>query len=1194
MSNHDQCPTSAKEGKPVAKERTPHELVGAGRVGQAYWRGMDDLADTSQFRDFLEREFPSGASELLDSSRRTFMKLMGAGLALAGAATLPACRRPDHKILPYSRSVPEHTIPGKGLYFATSMPLPGGGAEGLLVETHENRPTKIEGNPLHPSSQGKSSLWGQAAVLDLYDPDRLKEPVLVREGEPTDVTWDDWAAWSKKHFEPFASSQGNGLAIVFDRGSAGPTERAQLAKARKLWPLALMADFDSLADTASEAGTALAFGAPMREVLSIEKARIIVAFDRDFLQFESGQLAHARGWGASRRVLSASDKMSRLYAIESHFSVTGAAADHRLAVAATLVPAYAAAVARRVLQNRAGAAWKVLSDALAAVKTPDAQIDQKFVDELAKDLLSDEARAASLIVCGRSQPREVHALCAALNAALQNIGATVNYLPAADWSKVRPEGIEAVAKALDAGTIDTIVVLNANPVFAAPADLDFGNRFAKAKHRIALSVDFNETSAASTWQLPGAHFLETWGDTESQDGTIAAIQPMIAPLFGGKSALELIAQITGAEINDGYQLVRAEWKGAQTDAAFEKAWRRALHDGVLAGSTPKAKPPANVAFAAVADAISKLSLPAPSAGKVDVTFAVTSMYDGRFANNAWLHELPDPASRVVWDNPAYISPKTAQRLGLMQSKDTDKKPAGQMANLSVGGRSIRVCCWAVPGIADETVVLPMGLGREVVGLVGEGTGFNVQALRTTAAMWIAGGATLEAVTEGDGWYDISCTQSHGSMEGRALLREVDLPAWTKHGGTKPEPATDPYGRDHTLNFAEKLKGGEFNEMPAAVGVYNNPYNAGPRDVDANAKGAYDPSHASNPTGGKPAFAEGPQWGMSIDLATCIGCNVCTVACQAENNIPVVGKIEVNKGRELSWIRIDRYFKGNDRQSPEGMGFQPVPCVHCENAPCEVVCPVNATVHGPEGHNYMVYNRCIGTRYCANNCPYKVRRFNFFDYGVTKFNGDYFGQEVEAALPEALQSQPKAARKINPNLIPPRLRKKLDEISKMQKNPNVTVRSRGVMEKCSYCIQRTNEAKIELKLKNPGWRPSDGLPDSYVETACQQACPTGAIVFGDILDTKSRGGKGSMIHEMREHQRSYLLLGYLATRPRTTYMVSMKNPNPALRKPEEDPFENHGHGEGGEQGSKGHAAYIDPVKSGRDGYVMSLAVLGAQA
>ncbi|MBC7835212.1 MAG: TAT-variant-translocated molybdopterin oxidoreductase [Phycisphaerales bacterium] len=1153
MSLPDQCPSTIGEKEFRKPRSVPLNDQGVSPSGQPYWRGLDELADTQDFRDWLEREFPSGASELLESSRRTFVKLMGASLALAGAATLPGCRRPDHKIMPYSQVVPEDAIPGKAKYFATAMPLPGGGAEGLLVETHEGRPTKIEGNPNHPINRGKSSVWSQGSILGLYDPDRLKDPVFT-DSDPahpmTARSWEDFRLWSQEHFKKFDSTGGKGLAFIAD-AKTSPTLRAMRQRTSAQWPSAMWVSHDP---------TAVAATAGAREMLHLDKAKVVVSLDRDFMVGEPASLKYAREFMGARRVLAATDEMNRLYVVESRFSITGSKADHRLRAAPSVVPAFAVALAKAL----------ALGDSVpgvAGMDTPAALVDQHWIDAVAEDLAAN--RGKGLVVAGATQPAWVHAVVRAINAALGNVGQTVEHLPAFAGEG---QSIEVLAAAMSSGAIATVVVLDCNPVYDAPAGLGFAAAFAKVPMRITLSVGSTETAAASQWQLPGAHYLESWGDVEAWDGTVSAIQPMIAPLYGSKSDIEVLAMLVGEEQADGYHLVRTVWQQALggEGSAFEKAWRRALHDGI---ATTWARPQgaANVPSGAQGEGSVKLAA-APTQNSLDVVFMRGMVADGRYANVAWLQELPEVSSRMVWDNAAMVSPATAEALGMVQDKETAKKRYATMADLKIGDSTMQVPVWAVPGIPEHTVVLAVGYGREVCGHVGTGVGFNAYAVKPAGAM-MASGATLTRASRGPSSYMIATTQAHGSMEGRAIIREFDLPAW-KNFGEQRVPKTDPYGRSSELTFAERL--GELSHTPVNESIYTNPLNKSGADA---APGS--------------AYASRPQWGMSIDMTSCIGCNVCTVACQSENNIPVVGKTEVNKGRELHWIRVDRYFVGDDRDNPEYMSYQPVPCVQCENAPCETVCPVNATVHGPEGINYQVYNRCIGTRYCANNCPYKVRRFNFFDYGVKKYNGDYVGKsDMPLGGPE------------NENLIPPRFREQLDEIAKMGMNPDVTVRSRGVMEKCTYCIQRLNEARIEMKLTDAGL-----IADGAVLTACQQACPTDAIVFGDLLDTTSNSGKGSLAGQMRGNGRSYMLLGYLNTRPRTTYMAGIRNPNPKLvsSKREESwshPFDHGGHDDhaapagGHEESHDGHGhSMLDGVIGGVDGgsgRTVHLTILGAMA
>ncbi|MGE3106938.1 MAG: TAT-variant-translocated molybdopterin oxidoreductase [Phycisphaerales bacterium] len=1190
MSQIDQCPSTtgkkdASKARPKHSERTPHSLVGASGSGRAYWRSVDDALDTPEFREWLEREFPAGASELMKGSRRTFMKIMGASVALAGAATIPGCRRPEHTIMPYSQRVPEETIPGKSLYFASSFPLPGGGAEGILVESHEGRPTKIEGNPLHPINRGRSSLWAQASLLQMYDPDRLTDPVFT-DVDGSARSWDDVRAWSKQHFAKYESNGGRGLAFIADRKTS-PTRDAVRSRLLKKWPEAKWVSYDPLQSDDAVRGSAMAFGKPMREIYALDKASVIVALDRDFMHHEPMSLVYARQYTAGRRALTTKDSMNRLYAIESAFSITGGKADHRLQLAPSVIPAAVVMLAKEVLAKDGVKKSNALGQAVANIGTPqgltiDAKVE-KWIKALADDLTGGNL-GKSAVMPGASLPAPVQALVHALNDALGNVGKTVSYLAMSEEEAASSvAGIREVAEGINARTIDTVVCLNVNPVYDAPAELNFAEVFKKAPMRMTLSVDMNETVAASNWRLNGAHFLEAWGDTEAYDGTIAPIQPLIAPLYNGKSDIELLAMMMGEEQWKGYDLVRATWEKKAGAEGFEKKWRRALHDGVLAGTSGAAADAGSDIGTKAAMALAGFGLSTgPNSSAMDVVFTVGHVGDGRLANVAWVQEIPDPVSKIVWDNVAYVSPKTAKELGIVQQKETVKKRGARMVTVTIGEQSMDIAAWAVPGVADNTIVLPLGYGRDVCGRVGRGVGFNTYRIRGSASRRVASGARLATTTAGSKWYNISTTQQHGAMEGRSLVREVDLAAWAKHGDEVARP-TDPYGNEKTLNFAEQL--GDLAHAPANVSIYKNPFN---QSKDGAAPGS--------------AYSKGPQWGMTIDLTTCIGCDVCTIACQAENNIPVVGKIEVNKHREMHWIRVDRYFVSDANRGAESadpsdaalsMSFQPVACVHCENAPCETVCPVNATVHGPEGINYMTYNRCIGTRYCANNCPYKVRRFNFFDFGVAKFNGDH---KLEEVLPGG---GPK-----NVNLIPPRLRARLDEITKMQMNPNVTVRSRGVMEKCSYCMQRINEARIEMKLsdlKVAGSGPTPPIPDGFFQAACQQACPTGAITFGDILDTQTEyddplfpGGKrrGSLVYNMREHGRSYMLLGFLNTRPRTTHMVSVLNPNPAIRSPIADPFE---HGHDHDHDGHGHTMNGRGVGDGWNedkGHKLSLAVLGA--
>jgi MoCo/4Fe-4S cofactor protein with predicted Tat translocation signal len=1260
-SPHDQCPTSKKEGLPgrVELAASPRALVGAvgGPGGQKYWRSLEDAADSGEFRDWLEREFPAGASELNEpTTRRTFLQLMGASIALAGAATIPGCRRPDHAIMPYARQMPEKVVPGKPLYYATSMPLPGGGAEGLIVETHEGRPTKVEGNPLHPINRGKSSIWAQASVLGLYDPDRLK--YVIYRPQPTDArvgTWDDFKSWAQEHFGQFDRTRGRGLAVIVDRKTS-PSREAMRQRFMRRFPQARWVSWDAAASDGPAQGAQIAFGHPMREVFTFAsggevRAKVIVSLDRDFLdQSEPGSLVWNREFASTRRTMTTRDQMSRLYVIEPSYTTTGACADHRLRLAPSRIAAFTVLLAQEVLQLLGPGQGTELARALAGVEVPQGadipkleKSELTWVQGLARDLVMEEdgrggerrRQGETLLMGGASQPAAVLALVHALNQVLGNIGQTVRYLSVPrEQAEPAMQGMVELAAAIDRGEVSTIVCVETNPVYDAPADLDFAARYERVRRMargatVCLSVQASETAAASTWSLNGAHFLESWGDTEAWDGTIAPIQPMIAPLYGpALSEIEFLAMLAdpnagivpraaapageeaGASpelprVDDGHQIVRSVWRQrlGLGEQEFEQSWRRALHDGLLHGVGDEAQA-ASVDMGSVAREVSRLQLSAPpTASAMDVLFVPGMTYDGRYANHGWLQELPQAGTRVVWDNPALVSPATAAVLGLppvgYSQRDpnmmyTPRWPSGRMARITVNGRAMEIAVWIMPGLAENTIVLPLGYGRTVSGRVGDGVGFNTYAVKDSSVQRRARG-TIE---QGTGTYHIASTQNHWSMEGRtSIVRQVDLAAWQAHGDDPPVPHRDDrfYGTETAaLNFGERVGHSELGHSPPLLNIYPHPYKNG---------------RGLTPAPGS-EFSKRAQWGMSIDLSTCTGCGACTIACQAENNIPIVGKHEVAKGREMHWIRVDRYFvsevkKGSlaNIEEPEQMLHQPVACVHCDNAPCESVCPVNATVQGPEGHNYQVYNRCIGTRYCQNNCPWKVRRFNFFDYGVAKFNGNYLGQEmVEAVTPRVGGVTGSGAHnKVNPNWIPPRLRQRLDEIERMQKNPNVTVRSRGVMEKCTYCIQRTNRARVEVKLHD-----LQHIPDGFVQTACQQACPSDAIVFGDIEDRESNEGRGSRMRQMREHQRSYWLLGYLNTRPRTTYMVRVANPNPRFRKVVTDPFhygDGHAQQDSGEpparaeqvggEGAMTRASFLrDGARAVVDrGYAVSLKVLG---
>jgi molybdopterin-containing oxidoreductase family iron-sulfur binding subunit len=981
-------------------------------VSRTYWRSLAELEDRPEFRAALEREFlEEGPSELPDGiTRREMMTLLGASLSLAG---LTGCRRPVEEIVPYV-TAPEEILPGVPLHYATTLPFRRS-AYGLIVESHEGRPTKIEGNPSHPSTLGASNALIQASVLGLYDPDRSQS--VTQQG--AQKSWGDfvtaWGQLSQAH----ASDGGAGLAVLSE-SFASPTLARLAAELRERYPRLQWATCDAVSDENRLAGLRSATGRDVDLVLHLDRAAVILALDADPLLTDPEMLRHARGFAAGRRAGASGQAMNRLYAVEGVYSLTGAMADHRLRLQSRQIAPFLASLAARLAAP--GAAGQ------SATGVPG--LDSRWIDALAKDLLAN--RGKGVIVSGERQPPAVHAAVCALNTHLGNTGKTVSYYEIKDASLPSVSSLVSLGSAMKAGAIKTLVVLGGNPVFDAPADLDFAAAMAKVPTTIALGHTVDETSARATWHIPRAHYLESWGDARAAGGTLSVVQPLILPLFGGKSPVELLGLMAGGSDRPGYDIVRDTWKPILDETDGDTKWNRVLHDGLLAGSElPEIVPDL------AAQPFAELGrLRAGAAASLEIVFLPSpSLHDGRFANDGWLQELPDPLTKLTWDNPALVSPKTAETFGLANER---------FVRVDYSGRSLELPVWILPGMTDGVVALTVGYGRSHAGRIGSGVGFDAFTVRSSRAPDFDGGVTLTNVARA---YSLSATQNHGSMEGRPLVRESTV----------------------TELRSKALKEGGVS----ALGVFEE-----------------DPQHFS--LWKEHAYDQGHQWGMTIDLNACIGCNACMTACQSENNVPVVGKVQVANGREMHWIRVDRYFSGEPSGSPE-MVFQPVPCMQCEDAPCEQVCPVAATVHDAQGLNVMVYNRCIGTRYCSNNCPYKVRRFNFFNF--TKDTPD---------------------------------------ILKLAMNPDVTVRARGVMEKCTYCTQRINRGKIDAKLAGRAVRDGD------IRTACQQACPTSAIEFGDLRDPSSR------VVKAKADPRNYALLEELNTKPRTTYLAKVRNPNPDLK------------------------------------------------
>jgi MoCo/4Fe-4S cofactor protein with predicted Tat translocation signal len=972
--------------------------------GPELWRSLEELAGSEEFREMMHREFPKGASEWIDPvSRRGFMKLMGASLAMAG---MTACtKQPLEPIVPYVKQ-PEEVIPGRPLFYATAFTL-GGYATPLLVESHLYRPTKIEGNDQHPASLGGTDVYAQASVLGMYDPDRSQTISYLNEIR----TWSNFVEALRGPLNAQKAVQGAGLRIL-TRTVSSPTLADQLRSVLKLYPQAKWHVYEPINRDNVLQGAQMAFGQPVETQYKLENADVILSLDADFLSAGfPGNVRYIRDF-AKRRDPDAAE-MSRLYVVESTPSSTGAKADHRLPLRASEIAAFAAAVA-----TFSGIGTNVAGASGAA---------GEFLSAVTQDLQAHHGQ--SLVVAGDHQPAMVHALVHAINEKLGNVGKTVFYTDPVDANPVnQTDSLKDLVADMRGGKVDMLVILGANPAYDSPADFGFADALKNSSIplRVHLGLYRDETAELCHWHIDEAHYLEAWGDTRACDGTVSIVQPLIAPLYNGKSACEMVSVLTGNPEAAGYDIVQGYWKKQHPAADFDMFWRKSLNDGWIAGTTfaPKSVSAKTAIPPAAAPA-------APNAIEINFRRDPT-IYDGSFANNGWLQELPKPMSKMTWDNPVWVSPAMAERLQL-QSKD--------VIELELNGKKVTAAVWVQAGHPDNAITVHLGYGRRRAGRAGTGAGFDFYALRYSATPWFTSGVNINKT---GGTYQLACTQGYQTMDtqdgnSRPLVRRADLEEYRR------EP-----------KFAQE------EEPPPGLTLYPG----------------YDYKKEPN------------SWGMTIDLNACVGCNNCIVACQSENNIPIVGKEQVAKGRHMHWLRVDAYYEG-DRANPQAY-FQPVPCMQCENAPCELVCPVGATVHSTEGLNDMVYNRCVGTRYCSNNCPYKVRRFNFLLF-----------QDWET----------------------PQL--------KMMRNPDVTVRSRGVMEKCTYCVQRISEHRIDSEREN---RP---IKDGELQTACQQSCPANAIIFGNINDPDSR------VSKLKAGSRNYGLLADLNTRPRTTYLAEIRNPNPEL-------------------------------------------------
>jgi MoCo/4Fe-4S cofactor protein with predicted Tat translocation signal len=1059
--------------------------------GKKYWRNLEELADSPIFEEFIQREFPQQAEEWNDPvERRTFLKLMGASLALAG---LSGCViQPPEKIVPYVKQ-PEEEVPGKGLYFATAFSL-GGIATPLLARSNEGRPTKLEGNPDHPNNRNSdpndkgssaTDIFSQASILTLYDPDRSQTPMYRGETRPWTQFMAEIRGLIEKEGDGLKAKKGAGLRFLTETITS-PSLAAQMKSVLTDFPEAKWHQYEPANRDNARAGAVMAFGQPVNTIYDFRKADRILSLGSDFLACLPGSLRYARDYAAKRRISGDKAEMNRLYVVESTPTTTGANADHRWALKS---------------DDLYFAVEAMSSEILPHPEEP-AKFDPDWRIIVARDL--EQHKGASIIIAGDEQPPAVHAFVHAFNAALGNVGKTVFYTDPVEANSVdQTQSLRELVNDIDAGQVETLIIIGGNPAYNTPVDLRLDlNRLNKVKLRAHLNLYNNETSDICHWHIPATHYLESWGDARSYDGTVTIVQPLIAPLYEGRTAYEVLALFSENYDRKPYDIVKEYWRDQQASvnssastqsagrmpanrpqdagapmgapstvpADFESWWRKCLHDGFIPNS---ALPTKTVSLKS--DWANSLTGASPTVREgansgYEVLFRTDpTIYDGRFANNGWLQELPKPLTKVTWDNVALVSAATAKKLGVSpQNYERSKKGREAFVDtikLTLRDQTIskNLPVWIMPGQPDDVITIHLGYGRTRAGRVGSDTvvepdsklpqgGFNAYEIRYADQPWTATGASASKTPE---QYELAATQTHFLMrepdftnEDRDLLRETTLEEYLKD-------------RDH-LRAEREQQQKELHDLS----LY--------KDYDYKDQG------------------NGYAWGMSIDLNSCVGCNACTIACQSENNIPIVGKEQVVRSREMHWIRIDAYFKG-DANKPGGPYFQPVPCMHCENAPCEPVCPVHATVHSSEGLNDMVYNRCVGTKYCSNNCPYKVRRFNFFLY-----------QDWETPTYQ------------------------------LMRNPDVSVRSRGVMEKCTYCVQRIQSAKIQSELE--GRQVHDG----EIVTACQSVCPTEAIVFGNINDPNSK------VSKLKAMDRDYSLLGELNTRPRTTYLSALRNPNPEIK------------------------------------------------
>jgi len=1076
--------------------------------GPDYWKSLDEKVDSPEFKEWLHREFPEGASELNGVNRRHFLKVMAASFSLAGVG-MAGCRRPRRHVLPYAKQ-PENLIQGLPNFYSSSMPLAWGNIP-VVVESHQGRPTKIEGNPSFTRYRGATDVFTQASVLDLYDPDRLPCSTRGKNKLSKPEVLDEL----KRISEFIVSNKGQGVAVLAEP-SVSPARSKLISALQSNAPQLMWAEYEPVTTQGLETASEEVLGTRVRALHHLDQAKRVLSLDADFMGLDADAIGQSRSYAKARKVRSSKEAkdMNRLYCVESNLTLTGSAADHRLRLSTSQIDAFVALIAAILLEKKGvGSSFvPLLKEASSGVS---AYYD--WAAACVDDLMDHGERSVVLVGSHLSTASQILGLL--INETLDAVDRTVEYLNVE--IPYKRKCIQGLTNAIKSGSIQTLIIIGGNPAYDAPGDLDFDLYAKTVPQVIRFGRYSDETSVIAGLQIAASHYLESWGDGYTYEGHYVPVQPLIEPLYDTFSELEFLARISGADVADPFTLVRKAAADAVPTLQSSTAFNAFLAEGVVTDvKYVKAELRVSDSIEKLSEALSVLkNIKKPSSSELEIRFVPSyHTFDGRYANNGWMMECPEPLTKLTWDNAILISPKFAKELeastdinifatptflnkkGVIQRDSAvfvRGKEESPMGRLSVGGVELVAPVHVQPGLADYTVVISKGFGRSI-GRIAQGAGFDAYPLTTFAAGNYRGGATLTLT--GD-TYPLANTQQHWSVEGRAILREGTADDFSKHPDFVSKMGMESHSPKVYGPDSDKPLEWKSVHTPRGNSMYDSP--------DFLVKDRFNPDDPN-------ATWTPQQWGMTIDLNTCTGCNACVVACQSENNIPIVGKDQIRRGREMHWIRLDRYFSSADNVKTEipeevQVSFQGMACAHCELAPCETVCPVNATVHDKQGLNVMAYNRCVGTRYCANNCPYKVRRFNFFDWHKREIGKFYQGPLGPVDEPE---------------------------VQNMGRNPDVTVRMRGVMEKCTYCVQRIENAKIrQLSIA----KNSDNIkvPEGTIQTACQQVCPTQAIEFGDVTDTHSA------VYKAKTSDLNYSVLGYLNIRPRTTYLAKLRNPNPEM-------------------------------------------------